>query len=490
MDYLAQAPIALAMAKHELPFALAFSSFLLFVTVVSSSSFSPVDHYLINCGSQGSAVDLDHRRFDGDSSSNSPLISPSHSVSLADSDPRPGSSPIYHTGRVFNRPSKYAFSIRDPGAHLVRLHFQVLNTGLDYSNAQFYVLANEYVLLNSSSIEAIWNSAVIRDYAIRVDSDKLVIAFVPSEKSKFAFVNGIEVLSAPKDLIADSAQDLNSHKNERIDGLSKNALETVYRVTMGGPKVTPFNDTLWRTWLPDDEFLVKPGGSSKAYYGGHIQYQAGGASREVGPDNMYNTARIIKSSSDLIPKANISWAFPVEESYKYLVRTHFCDISSLSSGLLYFNVYVNGFLAYENMDLTEITNGMLASPFYADFVVDGGEGNSGILTVSVGPSDMSVARAVDAILNGVEIMKMNNSMGSFGGEVCAGYVLRRWGRTRNRDGFALPLLAGAVFLLLIGSVAVKRSFRFGDSFVWSRLPLEVPEGVSKLSSIQVSSNKV
>ncbi|CAH9093120.1 unnamed protein product [Cuscuta epithymum] len=477
------------MEALNLPLALFVSTFLLLFTLVSPS-FSPVDHYLINCGSHGSTVDLDHRRFDGDgpSNSNSPLLSPSKSVLLADSNPLPGTSPIYHTGRVFTQPSKYVFRIRDPGAHLVRLHFQVLNAGLDYSNAQFYVLANEYLLFNSSSIETAWNFAVIKDYVIRVDSDKLVITFVPVGKSKFAFVNAIEVISAPKDLIADVAQYVSFEKNEPISGMLKSALETVYRINVGGKKVTPFNDSLWRTWLPDDEYLLKSSDvSSKVYYGGHIQYHIGGASREVGPDNMYNTARIIKSQDDSIPDRNISWAFPVDEGYKYLVRTHFCDISSLARGLLYFNVYVNGYLAYENMDLTTITSGMLASPFYADFVVDGGI--SGILSVSVGPSNMSLTRAVDAILNGVEVMKINNSMGSFDGEVCAGYVLRNWGR-RN-VGFTLPLLAAAVLLLVIAaSLAVKRSYRFRDSMAWSRLPVEVPHALSKFNSNQFSSNKV
>nr|GMD62327.1 probable receptor-like protein kinase At5g24010 [Ipomoea batatas] len=472
------------MAKLKLPFALCFSSFLLFFTLVLSSSvFSPIDHYLINCGSHGSTVDLDHRRFVGDS--NSPLLSSSGGESLAVSNPLPGSSPIYHTGRVFTRPSKYVFSIRDPGAHLVRLHFQVLNTGLDYSNAQFYVLANGYLLLDSSSIEKTWNSGVIKEYIIRVDSDKLVITFVPVKKSKFAFVNAIEVISAPKDLVADLAQYVSSEKNEQISGLLKNGFETVHRVSVGGPKVTPFNDSLWRTWLPDDEFLKSHDDSlSKVYYSGHIQYQNGGASREVGPDNMYNTARIIKSSSDSIPNVNMSWAFPVDEGYKYLVRMHFCDIASVARGMLYFNVYVNGYMAYENLDLTMIT-GILASPFYADFVVD--EGLSGVLTVSVGPSNMSETRAVDAILNGVEIMKINNSVGSFDGEFCAHSVLKTW-RTGN-GGVVLFLLA-AVFLLLTATMLIKRrSSEIGDSIVWSRLPMEIPDAISKRYN-QLSSSKV
>ncbi|KAL0379489.1 UNVERIFIED_CONTAM: putative receptor-like protein kinase [Sesamum angustifolium] len=166
-------------------------------------------------------------------------------------------------------------------------------------------------------------------------------------------------------------------------------------------------------------------------------YQMGGASREVGPDNVYNTARVIKSSDHLIPNGNLTWLFQVEKGYSYMLRMHFCDVASVAAGMLYFNVYVNGNLAYENLDLSYMTNRLLASPFYADFLVDGD--SSGNLVVSVGPSNMSLPRAVDAILNGVEIWKLNNSMGSFDGEVCSDFVWRSW--RRAHAGVLLPLVA-------------------------------------------------
>ena len=36
-----------------------------------------------------------------------------------------------------------------------------------------------------------------------------------------------------------------------FDGLAKQALQVVHRVNVGGHKVTPFNDILWRTWITD-----------------------------------------------------------------------------------------------------------------------------------------------------------------------------------------------------------------------------------------------
>ncbi|OIT08054.1 PREDICTED: probable receptor-like protein kinase At5g24010 [Nicotiana attenuata] len=449
-----------------------------------AASFSPIDHYLINCGShEPKTVDSDHRHFSGDSTMS--FLASTGTISLTDANRSPKSSPIYHTARVFTRPSKYKFLIKNPGTHLLRLHFRrLISSSLDFNNAKFHVLANGFVLFNSLSIEMGQDIEIVKDYVIGVDSDVLVISFVPIDKSKFAFVNGIEVISAPNDLIADVAQYVSFDKNEQIHGLLKNGFETVYRVNVGGWKVTPFNDSLWRTWVTDDEYLKSKDGSSKVHFGGRINYQDGGASREVGPDNVYNSARVIRSSGDSVSELNMTWTFPVIGGYKYLVRMHFCDIASIARGMLFFDVYVNDNLAYKNLDLTSVTNGMLASPFYADVVVDGD--SSGVLTLSVGPSNMSLPRAVDAILNGVEIMKINNSVGSFDGEICAHSVLKSW---KKGNGSFYPMLA-AVFLLLIAFVIMHRR-RAGatDSGTWWSLPTEIPEVNMKYSN-QMSSNKL
>ena len=37
---------------------------------------------------------------------------------------------------------------------------------------------------------------------------------------------------------------------------------------------------------------------------------------------------------------------------QYLVQLHFCDIVSRALNLLYYNVYLNGYLAYEDLDLS------------------------------------------------------------------------------------------------------------------------------------------
>lgn len=362
------------------------------------------------------------------------------------------------------------FKIKEKGNLLIRLHFYGFESLNFKFNAQFHVSANDHELLYNYTAENTQNPR-IKDYMIWIDTGKVVVRFTPSENTKVAFINAIEVISAPKDLIADVAQFVDFGKNEKMNGLIRNAFETVYRVNIGGPKVTPFNDSLWRTWLPDNEFLKSSDGSKCVYFGGRIKYQLGGASREVGPDNVYNTARVITSSNNSIPELNMTWVFAVKEGYKYLIRLHFCDIASIALGELYFNVYANGNLAYENLDLTTITNGMLGSPFYADFVVD--EENSGILTVEVGPSNMSLVNAVDGILNGIEIMKMNDSSGSLDGRVSAVSIVNT--RARGNIGVLIPFVAAVSLLITAYMTMQRRRVGIKDSVAWSPVPVDSSE---------------
>lgn len=360
------------------------------------------------------------------------------------------------------------FDVKKKGTFLIRLHFGVLNLkDSDGVSVKFHVLVNGYVLLYDFSGGNVENF-VVKDYVVWVDDDEVVVSFVPAMKKSVGYVSGIEVISAPEDLIGDVGRFVSSEGVEEVKGLMKNGFENVYRVNVGGYKVTPFNDSLWRTWVTDDEFLKVRDESMKVHFGGRIKYRMGGASREVGPDNVYNTARVIESQSDSVSRSNITLVFSVIGGYKYLIRMHFCDISSISIGMLYFNVYVNGNLAYENLDLSLITNYMLASPFYADFVVDGD--SSGVITLSVGPSNMSMPHAVNAILNGVEIMKINNSFGSLDGPVSAKSIMKC--RSSVDISMWASVVAAMILFLVAPVVVQKRRNAVKKTVAWSPLPVD------------------
>ncbi|KAE8662143.1 putative receptor-like protein kinase [Hibiscus syriacus] len=227
---------------------------------------------------------------------------------------------------------------------------------------------------------------VLKEFLLRIDGEAFEIMFSPLGDSGFAFVSAIEVFSAPKDFIID-------------DGA---------RVNVGGLKLTPFNDSLWRTWIPDDGFLVFESAAKKAGTTHVPNYQDGGAAREIAPDNVYMTAREMnRDNSTLNGIFNVTWDFPVGSlGDPHLVRLHFCDIVSPALNQLYFNVYINDYSAYRDLDLSMLTVHVLSSPVYLDFVVD--LDDSGVIRVSVGPSDLSTPSKINAILNGAEIMRLVN----------------------------------------------------------------------------------
>nr|CAD1835387.1 unnamed protein product [Ananas comosus var. bracteatus] len=381
----------------------------------------------------------------------------------------PGGASLHRTARVFPSPSSYEFEIKEKGSHLLRLHFYpFVARGYDLSSASFHVSASGFTLLANFTTA----DPVLKEFVLWIDSDKLVLSFVPAQASSFAFVNAIEVVSAPKDLIGDVA--IVPNQLEKFNGVSRQALETLYRINVGGPKVTPFNDTLWRTWVPDNELFVESDSTSKTLsFSGRIAYQKYGASREVAPDNVYSTARVVDGSDS---NHNMTWVFPVSSGYKYLIRLHFCDIASLALNQLYFNIYVNGNSGYGDFDLSDAAGHVLASPYYIDFVADAD--NSGKVIVTIGPSKLSSPSWIHGLLNGVEVMKMNNSIGSLDGD--ASVVLVTENPVKRGFGeFVRSILCGFAFMSLLGIVfmlVMRLRAESGRTVLWSPLPTDVSGG--------------
>ncbi|KAJ0983943.1 hypothetical protein J5N97_002299 [Dioscorea zingiberensis] len=314
-------------------------------------------------------------------------------------------SALYNTARVFTGPSSYLFSIQKSGRHYIRLYFFAFALP-DYNlAAATFSVSTQYLILLNNFQSSNSSAAVFKEFSVNINSEKLILFFTPSGNSSLAFVNAIEVVSVPDDLIANTAQILNAGGN--YSALSSQAFETVYRINMGGPKITPKNDTLWRTWIPDAEFLINPNLATFVSFSRPIDYVEGGATREIAPDFVYNTAtRLAESSSISNPIFNVTWEFSVDKSSTYLIRMHFCDIVSNSTNLLYFSVYINAMYAIQNLDLSERTFNSLATPYYVDYIVVKSNDASENFRISIGPSDMQNVLH-DGILNGLEIMKLN-----------------------------------------------------------------------------------
>ncbi|CAA7406798.1 unnamed protein product [Spirodela intermedia] len=387
---------------------------LLHLLPAPGAAFTPSDNYLLNCGATVAASDVsgDGRTFVPDDASFSASFSLSTSRDISLSDPSPPLSlpTLYLTARAFTSPSSYSFSISGgPAAALfVRLHFRpFFSPSYNLSAAVFNVSASGSPLL--AWFRPPPGRATVEEFLFRMDLRKLELVLSPAGgDSPLAFLNAIEVFSAAADVLPGAARLVSAAVGVDTDKtVSKQVLRSLHRVNIGGLRVTPGNDTLWRTWVPDDggSYLATPANQTRVvFYAGEVNYQDGGPTQEVAPNAVYATAREM-SSGTAGKLRNLSWVCKAAEGRRYLLRLHFCDIASSAMYDLYFNVYVNGLLAVRDLDLSSAAAGpMLASPYYADFLVDAGGG--GELLVTVGSSDRSLPSLVNAILNGMEVMEV------------------------------------------------------------------------------------
>lgn len=297
------------------------------------------------------------------------------------------------------------------GTHLVRFHFFPFKAqSFDLKSAKFSVLVNGVSVLSEFQPPPN-NDVLLKEFILKIESNLLEILFTPVGNSGFGFVNAVEVFTAPEDFVIDyGARLVGPSGVGEYKNLSSQVLETIHRINVGGMKITPFNDTLWRTWVPDEDYLVFKDAAKPAITTHTPNYQKGGATREIAPENVYMTAQQMnRENSSLASRFNITWDFPVTPGgVPHLIRLHFCDIVSPALNLLYFDVFINGYIAYKDLDLSSLTVHTLASPVYVDFVAN--SDHSGAIEISVGPSDLSSSIRMNAILNGAEIMQMVNNV--------------------------------------------------------------------------------
>ncbi|KAL5581104.1 hypothetical protein UlMin_013546 [Ulmus minor] len=366
--------------------------------------YNPPDNYLIDCGSPTN-TSVGDRIFVSDNSASKFLSTPQDVLasttlkSITSSD----ESRLYQTARIFSETSKYTFPIQQQGRHWIRLYFfPFVYQTFNLSSAKFSVSTETHDLFSDFSAD----KASVKEFCLDVTSNSLVITFIPSGNSS-AFINGIEVVSVPDVIISDDAKTVDTMQT--YQGLVTDAMETVARVNMGGPTVSFENDTLWRTWVPDQSFLVSKNGAINISKIGSVKYPQDGATPDIAPETVYGTATALDTKKDPRSNFNVTWEFDVHPGFRYFLRFHFCNIVSDAPNTLYFNVYVDSVNVAPDFDLDTLVLNELATAYYMDFVT--GSAVSNKIRISIGPSNLPGVYP-NAILNGLEIMKLNNTKGS------------------------------------------------------------------------------
>lgn len=378
------------------------------IAISAFAPFVPRDNFLIDSGADKLATLPDGRVFKTEEQSKQFLLAKDDIKVSADKADVP--SPIYLSARIFVQEATYSFPLTRPGWHWVRLHFYPLNNDqFDLMKATFSVNTDKYVLLHSFNMN---NSSkyVLKEYLFNVTEPLFSIKFVPMKNSA-AFINAIEVVSAPDDLITDVANELSPIGD--FSGLSNYAYQTAYRLNMGGPLITSGNDTLGRTWLPDESYLKSANLAKSVSVATTIVKYPEGITPLIAPQAVYASAVEMADAQVSQPNFNVTWNFEADSAFGYLVRLHFCDIVSKALNNLYFNVYINGKMAISDLDLSHTLNG-LAMAYHKDIVVNASLMSNG-LSVQIGPSKLG-SGDLNAILNGLEVLKLSNSVNSLDGE--------------------------------------------------------------------------
>ncbi|XWS30892.1 hypothetical protein CRYUN_Cryun23aG0030200 [Craigia yunnanensis] len=395
-------------------------------SLTNSAPYTSSDYVLLNCGASSYTTSDDGRTWVGDadykySSSSSKTSS---FATLASYKDLSVTEVPYMTARIFHGKFTYKFPV-SPGPKFLRLYFYPNEyPDLDITTSFFSVTANSYTLVENFSayltVSAINppQAFIIKEFVIPVKNNHMInVTFTPSPNS-FAFVNGIEVVSMPNNIYTGQRYGylrlLDS--NYFFECHNTTALETAYRLNVGGADVSNIDDTgMFRTWHADENFIFGAAiGITPFQLNATIKYtQATPA--YIAPEVVYKTSRTMGPTASINLNYNLTWLFPVDSGFYYLVRLHFCEtfqeVRRVNERV--FSIFINNQSAEASMDVIASSGGN-GIPVYIDYVVRVPHGSPSTqdLWVAVHPYTKSHPVYMDAILNGLEIFKLNKSDGS------------------------------------------------------------------------------
>ncbi|KAM2858848.1 hypothetical protein COP2_024340 [Malus domestica] len=319
--------------------------------------YDPPEQINLQCGYSGTNVDEANRLWEGDFEKG---FFPYEDKSIIKEAPSPSSSGQvpYSTARLSRFEFTYTFPLSS-GPKFIRLYFYPASYAPNFNRSQalFSVKAGGFTLLHdfnaSATADASASDTIYREFCLHTESGQdLSISFTPSKASPdaYAFINGIEILSMPPYLYytspksPDGVAHVGSEKTIRIE--NNTALEMVYRINMGGGRrISSDQDTgMYRNWdgLRDEynylddlsrqfSYLPPQYNSSQLYFSKIPSYSA--------PKEVYQTGRSMDTISN---SHNLTWEFPVDSMFAYLVRLHFCEFLStvMKPGDRVFNIYI------------------------------------------------------------------------------------------------------------------------------------------------------
>ncbi|VVA19175.1 PREDICTED: receptor [Prunus dulcis] len=419
----------------------------MFVAGDSPPIYKPVEVITVNCGSSNNIFnDHDQRTWTGDINSKFSPFEPQVVGNTSIFKKAPHSYTVqqvpYTTARLSYSEFTYRFFHLTPGQKFIRLYFYPASyPDFDYSKALFSVKAGGFTLLHNfnASVTAAASGleeTVYREFCMNIGEEEeeqnISITFTPSSAiaDAYAFINGIEIVSMPTNLYytTDGIQSVGS-ENKNVGIENNTVLETVYRINVGGSAVFFDKDTgmfrNWRDYTYEERYLdefshnhsVLPQNSSIQLHFTNTKppYSA--------PIEVYQTARAMGMNRTINKSYNLTWNFPVDSNFRYLVRFHFCEFQPevMEVGYQVFLIYMDHQAAEERADIIMWAGGN-GIPTYRDYLVwiqpTGSAGSKKKVNLNIAlqakPNGFGT-RISDAMLNGLEIFKLSDSDGNLAG---------------------------------------------------------------------------
>ncbi|XP_051124938.1 probable receptor-like protein kinase At1g30570 [Andrographis paniculata] len=394
---------------------------LLFILILSCSAEAQKSAVLINCGAKGSA-NVDGREWASDTApgNNMTLSSPPGigvSTNVFNGDP--AYEQLYKNARIFSDSLNYTFQGLK-GDYFLRLHFYPLVAdGYNVNESYFSVEANGFKLVsemnvpgeisdkNLNLVQHGANSSyfyLLKEYFFSVDSDVIVVSFVPS-KGSFGFVSAIEVILVGNKLFSDSVLRVGVNGGDGSVNLSKRGIETMYRLNVGGSSIKPSQDSfLWRTWGMDTSYMINADAGKEIANGTNVTY-ANSNDTAVAPLEVYETARILTNAEVIDKRFNMSWKLEIDPNFEYLIRLHFCELEYDKPNQRVFRIFINNKTATDNFDIYVRAGGMNKA-YHEDFF---DSVKSYTIWIQLGPDPTTGSAGTDALLNGLEIFKLSRN---------------------------------------------------------------------------------
>ncbi|KAH0929456.1 hypothetical protein HID58_015183 [Brassica napus] len=441
------------------------------------TAYDPTDVFLINCGATSDTNDTSGRTWTTEYGKLVPsnLDNLSFAATPSYQDVEVSQVP-FTEARIFQSEFTYKFQV-SPGWKFLRLYFYPTRYGSNFSsNSSFFsVTVDGFTLLKNFNADLTVRTYepeskyFVKEFIVTAYKT-LRLTFTPSTDS-LAFVNGVEIVSIPdgfytKGGFDDKIKNVGSNIDFELD--DEITLETVYRLNVGGHMVSVVNDTgMFRQWFSDDDFLLSENSGIIPVVASVKLNYTEKTPAYVAPDDVYKTSRTMGNvhNPTLNLNFNLTWHFPVDAGFNYLVRLHFRETLAEVNGpgQRVFTIFIRNQIAKLLMDVIDMSGGS-RMPVYLDFSVYVGS-ESGLrpdLRLDLHPYTEIAPRYCDAILNGVEILKLINDDGIAGPNpklVMSGGELTGQKRVITITLIAVGSVTGLVSILVLLILLVRRQIK-------------------------------